>query len=81
MIRISFYPRTDSEDPVAPNAWRREAAALLRQIAKRIAAGESMPLLLLDLEGNVIGKARELSYRPEPVRQSGSKPPFVHEAA
>jgi hypothetical protein len=75
MIRISFDTRTDSEDAVAPNAWRREAATLLRQIAKRIAAGEAMPLILLNREGNYIGKARELSYRPEPFRQSAAKPP------
>jgi hypothetical protein len=75
MIRISFDTRTDSEDPVAPNAWRREAAAVLRSIAKRIAAGEKMPVLLHDLEGNVIGKARELSYHPEPVRQFAVKRP------
>jgi hypothetical protein len=74
MIRISFDTRTDSEDPVAPNTWRREAATLLRQIAKRIAAGEAMPLSLLNRGGNYVGKARELSYRPEPVRQSTAKP-------
>jgi hypothetical protein len=77
MIRISFDTLTDSEDPVAPNAWRREAATLLLQIAKRIAAGEAMPLLLHDLEGNFIGKARELSYHPEPVRQFAVKRPRV----
>ena len=75
MIRISFDTLTDSQDPVAPNAWRRESATLLRQIAKRIAAGEPMPLILLNREGSYIGKARELSYRPEPVRQSAAKPP------
>jgi hypothetical protein len=68
MIRISFETRTDSEDPIAPNAWRREAAARLREIAKRIAAGEAMPLNLLNREGNLVGKARELSYRAEPAR-------------
>lgn len=72
MIRISFDTRTDSEDPIAPNAWRREAAALLRGIAKRIAAGEAMPLILMDREGRFIGKARELSYQPEPDRQSAA---------
>jgi hypothetical protein len=75
MIRISFSTQTDSEDPVAPNAWRREAATLLRSIAKRISAGETMPLMLLDGEGNLVGKARELSYRPEPPRQLAAKPP------
>jgi hypothetical protein len=70
MIRISFDTRTDSDDPVAPNAWRREAATLLLQIAKRIAAGEAMPLNLLNREGNLVGKARELSYRAEPARQT-----------
>lgn len=74
MIRISFSTQTDSEDPVAPNAWRREAATLLRSIAKRISAGEAMPLSLLDCDGNNIGKARELSYRPEPPRQLAAKP-------
>jgi hypothetical protein len=74
MIRISFETRTDSEDPVAPNAWRREAAARLREIAKRIATGEAMPLILLGSDGNSFGKAREISYRPEPA-QSAAKPP------
>jgi hypothetical protein len=55
MIRISFDTRTDSENDKHPEAWRPEAAARLREIAKRIAAGETMPLLLHDLEGNVIG--------------------------
>ena len=73
MIRISFDTRTDSDDHIAPNAWRREAATLLREIAERIATGERMPLTLLDVEGNLIGKARELSYRPEPARQSSTQ--------
>jgi hypothetical protein len=68
MIRISFDTRTDSDDPMHPEAWRREAAAVLREIARRIAGGETMPLTLLDSEGNSIGKARELSYRPESAR-------------
>ncbi len=68
MIRISFETRTNSEDPHCPNAWRREAAAKLREIANRITAGEAMPLILLDRDENIIGKARELSYRPEPPR-------------
>lgn len=76
MIRISFETRTDSEDPVAPNAWRREASARLREIAKRIATGEAMPLILLNSEGNFVGKAREISYRPEPPRQSATKSPL-----
>lgn len=76
MIRISFVTRTDSEHPHRPDAWRREAAARLREIAKRIAAGEAMPLILLDRDGGKIGKARELSYQPEPARQSAAKPPF-----
>ncbi len=73
MIRISFDTRTDSEDTFTPNAWRREAAALLREIAKRIAAGEKMPLTLMDSKGRFIGKARELSYRPEPARQCANQ--------
>lgn len=76
MIRISFETQTNSEDPVAPNAWRREASARLREIAKRIATGEAMPLILLNREGNFIGKAREISYRPEPPRQSATKSPL-----
>ena len=75
MIRISFDTRTDSEDPKRPEAWRPEAAAVLRSIAKRITAGEAMPLILLNRDGNFIGKARELSYRPEPPRQSAAKLP------
>jgi hypothetical protein len=75
MIRISFETRTDSEDPVAPNAWRREASARLREIAKRIATGEAMPLILLNREGDFVGKAREISYRPEAPRQFTEKPP------
>jgi hypothetical protein len=75
MIRISFDTRTDSDDPELPDAWRQEAAVMLREIAKRIAAGETMPLNLLDRDGNLIGKAREISYQPEPARQSSAKPP------
>jgi hypothetical protein len=75
MIRIAFETRTNSEDPHRPDAWRREAAAKLREIAKRITAGEPMPLILFDRDGNFIGKARELSYRPEPPRQLATKPP------
>lgn len=75
MIRIAFETRTNSEDPYRPDAWRREAAAKLREIAKRIAAGEAMPLILFDRDGNYIGKARELSYRPEPPRHSSVKLP------
>jgi hypothetical protein len=75
MIRISFDTRTDSEDPHHPDAWRREAAAKLREIAKRITAGEPMPLILFNRDGNIIGKARELSYRPEPARHSAVKLP------
>jgi len=74
MIRISFDTRTDSEDPKHPEAWRPEAAARLREIAKRIASGEVMPLILKDHDGNVVGRARELSYRPEPPRQLAAKP-------
>jgi len=74
MIRISFETRTDSEDPVAPNAWRQEASARLREIAKRIATGEAMPLILLNREGDFVGKARELSYRPEPARRAAANP-------
>jgi hypothetical protein len=69
MIRISFDTRTDSEDPVAPDAWRIEASDLLREIAQRIATGESMPLILMDREGRFLGRAREISYQPEPARQ------------
>jgi hypothetical protein len=76
MVRITFETRTNSEDPVAPNAWRREASARLREIAKRIETGETMPLILMDREGNFIGKAREISYRPEPPRQSATKSPL-----
>ncbi len=68
MIRISFETRTDSDDPLRPKAWRKEAAALLRQIAKRISAGETMPLNLYRSDGIRIGKAREISYKPEPPR-------------
>lgn len=31
-----------------------------------------MPLILMDREGRFIGKARELSYQPEPDRQSAA---------
>ena len=41
---------TDFEDPVAQNTWRREASARLRGIAKRIATGEAMPLILLKVK-------------------------------
>ena len=75
MIRIAFETRTNSEDPHRPDAWRREAAAKLREIAKRITAGEPMPLIPFDRDGNYIGKARELSYHPEPVRQFAVKRP------
>lgn len=78
MIRIAFNTRTDSEDAKHPEAWRSEASAVLRSIAKRIIAGEAMPLILLNRDGNIIGKARELSYRPEPPRQLPAKsPPFI----
>lgn len=76
MIRISFDTRTNSEDAVDPDAWRIEASAMLRDIAQRIAAGEAMPLILRNRDGIIIGKARELSYQPEPARQSAVKPPF-----
>lgn len=76
MIRISFETQTNSEDSVSPNAWRREASARLREIAKRISTGETMPLILLTREGDFIGKAREISYRPEPPRQSATKSPL-----
>lgn len=75
MIRIAFNTQTDSDDPIRPEAWRTEAAAVLRSIAKRISAGEPMPLSIVDRDGNQIGKARELSYRPEPPRQLATKPP------
>ncbi len=75
MIRISFDTQSDSQDITHPEAWRREAAALLRDIARRITAGEAMPLTLVNREGNNIGKARELSYHPEPPRQLAAKPP------
>ena len=68
MIRISFDTRTNSEDLHTPEAWRLEAATLLKQIATRIESGEAMPLRLLDSAGNLIGKAREISYQPEPLR-------------
>jgi hypothetical protein len=68
MIRISFETTTDSTHPHHPEAWRKEAAAILRETAKRIKSGEPMPLLLLDRQGLLIGRVRELSYRPEPPR-------------
>ena len=76
MIRISFETLTNSDDIEHPEAWRREASARLREIAKRIASGEAMPLILLNREGNFIGKAREISYRPEQPRQSATKSPL-----
>lgn len=75
MIRISFETLTNSDDPEDPEAWRQEAAAVLRSIAKRISTGEAMPLILLNRDGSIIGKARELSYRPEPARHSPAKNP------
>lgn len=66
MIRISFNTRTDSEDLKRPEAWRSEASSVLRSIAKRISAGEAMPLILLNRDGNFIGKARELAAKPPP---------------
>lgn len=75
MIRISFETRTDSDDPKHPDAWRMEAAAMLRKIAKRISAGETMPLILYDNDGIGIGKAREISYKPEPPRHSALNAP------
>jgi hypothetical protein len=75
MIRISFDTHSDSQDSKHPEAWRREAAALLRDIAKRINAGEAMPLIILNREGRFLGKAREISYQPEPAQQSSAKPP------
>lgn len=74
MIRISFETRTDSEDSHRPDPWRYEDVARLREIANRIAAGEAMPLILLDRDGINIGRAREISYQPEPSRQSVAKP-------
>lgn len=77
MIRISFETHTDSEDPANPEAWRKEAAALLRQIAKRISTGEAMPLALHNNDGTRIGKAREISYKPEaPKNRQGSHQNF-----
>lgn len=70
MIRISFDTETNSEDLHTPEAWRSEASAMLKQIATRIENGEEMPLRLLDSAGNLIGKAREISYQPEPLRPS-----------
>jgi hypothetical protein len=32
-----------------------------------------MPLILLDPDGNIIGKSRELEYQPEPARHSLTK--------
>ena len=70
MIRISFDTITNSEDLLAPDAWRSEAATLLKQIASRIENGEAMPLQLIDRAGNLIGRVREISYQPEPLRPS-----------
>ena len=53
-----------------------EASARLREIAKRIETGETMPLILMDSEVRLVGKAREISYRPEPPRQSATKSPL-----
>jgi hypothetical protein len=75
MIRISFDTQSDSQDIKHPEAWRREAATLLREIAKRITAGEAMPLILMNRDGKAVGKARELSYQPEPSRQLAARPP------
>lgn len=66
VIRISFDTRTNSNDSKKPEAWRQEAAAVLREIAKRISAGEAMPLNLQDRDGKLIGRAREISYLPDP---------------
>lgn len=52
-----------------------QSRSRLREIAKRISAGKTMPLMLLDGEGYLVGKARELSYRPETPRQRPTKPP------
>ncbi len=70
MIRISFDTKTNSEDLVAPEAWRSEAATLLKQIATRIENGDAMPLQLIDRAGKLIGKAREISYQPEQPNSS-----------
>ena len=68
MIRISFNTQHDALDPLYPGAWRSEAAAILRQIADKIDAGSPMPIQLTDQNGNHIGQAREISYRPEKLR-------------
>lgn len=73
MIRISFETRTNSNDSKKPEAWRPEAAAVLREIARRIAAGEAMPLNLHDRKGNFIGRAREISYQPDPLPTSNGQ--------
>lgn len=75
MIRISFDTQSESQDIRHPEAWRPEAAAVLRQIARRIAGGEAMPLIILNREGRVLGKAREISYQPEPAGQSTARSP------
>ncbi|MEO8616463.1 MAG: hypothetical protein ABI600_15070, partial [Luteolibacter sp.] len=69
MIRISFETTTDSADPHHPEAWRKEAAAMLRKTATRIKSGEPMPLQLFDDTGVLSGKARELSYHPDPPKR------------
>ena len=68
MIRISFNTQHDALDPLYPEAWRTEAAAILRQIADKIDAGSPMPIQLADQNGNHIGQAREISYRPQKLR-------------
>lgn len=74
-IRISFETRTDAEDSHRPDAWRQEAAARLCEIAKRIAAGKAIPLILVKLDGNLVGRAREVSYRPELPRKCAAEVP------
>lgn len=64
----SFDTKANSEDLLAPDAWRSEASAMLKQIATRIENGEAMPLQLIGRAGNLIGRAREISYQPEPLR-------------
>ena len=68
MIRISFDTQHDALDPLYPEVWRSEAAAILREIADKIEAGSPMPIQLSDRNGNHIGQAREISYRPEKLR-------------
>lgn len=41
---------------------------MLKQIATRIENGEAMPLQLIGRAGNLIGRAREIYYQPEPLR-------------